>query len=98
MFTPVSGMINHPGRPGICRHNQIQSPMTDTDLETRIIELETRISHLDQAMTDMSMMVKRQWDRIDVLERRNHLLGEDMKRMNDFMQTAPEDDVPPPHY
>lgn len=72
--------------------------MSQSDLEARIIELETRISHLDMAMTDMSMMIKRQWDRIDVLERRNHLLSEDMKRMNSYMNTAPEDDVPPPHY
>ncbi|RCK48346.1 SlyX family protein [Thalassospira profundimaris] len=72
--------------------------MSQSDLEARIIELETRISHLDMAMNDMSMMIKRQWDRIDVLERRNHLLSEDMKRMNSYMNTAPEDDVPPPHY
>lgn len=70
----------------------------DTELQSRIDTLESHIAHLDQAMADMSEMIKRQWDRIDILERRNHLMSEDMKRMIDFMRTAPEDDAPPPHY
>jgi SlyX protein len=43
-------------------------------------------------------MIKSQWDRIDLLERQNKLMSADIKRMIDFLRTAPEDDAPPPHY
>jgi len=66
--------------------------------DTRINELEIHIAHLESAMHDMSDMIKSQWDRIDLLERRNKLMAEDIKRLVDFLRTSPEDDAPPPHY
>ncbi|MDP2698734.1 SlyX family protein [Thalassospira sp.] len=72
--------------------------MTQQDLETRLIDLETRLAHYDRTLSDMSDMIKSQWDRIDVLERRNYAMGEDIKRMGNYFQTAPEDEAPPPHY
>ncbi|MFC4235214.1 SlyX family protein [Thalassospira xianhensis] len=68
------------------------------DASNRIDELEIHIAHLESSMHDMSDMIKSQWDRIDLLERRNKLMAEDIKRLVDFLRTSPEDDAPPPHY
>ncbi|MBX2831325.1 MAG: SlyX family protein [Rhodospirillales bacterium] len=72
--------------------------MSQQDTEDRVTELETKIAHMETVVHDLSDMIKSQWDRIDVLERRNKLMSEDVKRMGDFMRTSPEDDAPPPHY
>ncbi|OSQ47490.1 SlyX family protein [Thalassospira alkalitolerans] len=68
------------------------------DPNSRIDDLESHIAHLETAINDMSDMIKSQWDRIDLLERRNKLVAEDMKRLVDFLRTSPDDDAPPPHY
>jgi len=72
--------------------------MSQQDTENRVTELETKIAHMETVVHDLSDMIKSQWDRIDILERRNKLMSEDVKRMGDYMRTSPEDDVPPPRY
>ncbi|KZB67832.1 MULTISPECIES: SlyX family protein [Thalassospira] len=72
--------------------------MHNDDTENRITELETQLAHMDSVVSDLSDMIKSQWDRIDLLERQNKLMSSDIKRMIDFLRTAPEDDAPPPHY
>ncbi|RCK29422.1 MULTISPECIES: SlyX family protein [Thalassospira] len=72
--------------------------MSHNDAESRITDLETKMAHMDTMINDLSDMIKSQWDRIDILERRNRLMSDDVKRMGDFMRTSSEDDVPPPHY
>jgi len=72
--------------------------MHNEDTETRITELETQLAHMDSVVSDLSDMIKSQWDRIDLLERQNKLMSADIKRRIDFLRTAPEDDAPPPHY
>lgn len=72
--------------------------MSQDENESRITELEIQLAHMETVMSDLSDMIKSQWDRIDVLERRNKLMSDDIKRMIDFLRTSPEDDAPPPHY
>ncbi|WP_033068814.1 SlyX family protein [Thalassospira australica] len=72
--------------------------MPNDDTENRITELETQIAYMETVVSDLSDMIKSQWDRIDVLERQNKLMSSDVKRMIDFLRTSPEDDAPPPHY
>ncbi|WP_430470802.1 SlyX family protein [Thalassospira lucentensis] len=72
--------------------------MSHNDAESRITDLETKMAHMDTMINDLSDMIKSQWDRIDILERRNRLMSDDVKRMGDLMRTSSEDDVPPPHY
>ncbi|MFV1850605.1 MAG: SlyX family protein [Thalassospira sp.] len=72
--------------------------MSQDENENRITELEIQLAHMETVMSDLSDMIKSQWDRIDVLERRNKLMSDDIKRMIDFLRTSPEDDAPPPHY
>lgn len=72
--------------------------MPNDDTENRITELETQIAYMETVVSDLSDMIKSQWDRIDILERQNKLMSSDVKRMIDFLRTSPEDDAPPPHY
>ena len=72
--------------------------MSQDENESRITELEIQLAHMETVMSDLSDMIKSQWDRIDLLERRNKLMSDDIKRMVDFLRTSPEDDAPPPHY
>lgn len=72
--------------------------MSNDEIETRVTELEIQLSHMETVVSDLSDMIKTQWDRIDLLERRNKLMSDDIKRMVDFLRTSPEDDAPPPHY
>jgi SlyX protein len=72
--------------------------MNHEETDSRITELEIQLAHMETIVTDLSDMIKSQWDRIDVLERQNKLMSTDIKRMIDFLRTAPEDDAPPPHY
>ncbi|WP_296992977.1 SlyX family protein [Thalassospira sp. UBA1131] len=72
--------------------------MSHEETNTRITELEIQLAHMETVVTDLSDMIKKQWDRIDLLERQNKLMSSDIKRMIDFLRTAPEDDAPPPHY
>lgn len=72
--------------------------MSHQDTENRITELEIQIAHMDTVLTDLSDMIKTQWDRIDMLERRNKMMSDDIKRMVDFLRASPEEDAPPPHY
>ncbi|WP_286790994.1 SlyX family protein [Thalassospira sp. UBA4513] len=72
--------------------------MSHEETDTRITELEIQLAHMETVVTDLSDMIKKQWNRIDLLERQNKLMSSDIKRMIDFLRTAPEDDAPPPHY
>ncbi|WP_235285090.1 SlyX family protein [Thalassospira sp. HJ] len=72
--------------------------MSHEEIDSRVTELETQLTHMETVVSDLSDMIKSQWDRIDMLERQNKLMTSDIKRMIDFLRTAPEDDAPPPHY
>ncbi|GEM_PF-611361 len=72
--------------------------MSHEEIDSRVTELEIQLAHMETVVSDLSDMIKSQWDRIDVLERHNKLMSSDIKRMIDFLRTAPEDDAPPPHY
>jgi SlyX protein len=73
-------------------------PDTDSDLERRVVELEVRFTHQDRALGELSDVVYRQQQVIDLLERR---LKHSEKRLGELGEPspprAPEDDVPP-HY
>lgn len=72
--------------------------MSHEETDNRVTELEIKLAHMETVVSDLSDMIKSQWDRIDLLERQNKLMSSDVKRMIDFLRTSPEDDAPPPHY
>lgn len=68
------------------------------DLESRIIELETKISYQDHTIHELNDVITRQQKQIDRLET-------DMKRIRDHLKgntgsqlARPDEEVPPPHY
>ena len=62
------------------------------DTEEKIMELEMALAHQDQAISDLSEMIKRQWDEIERLKR-------DLTRLEDTKaDIPPEEDRAPPHY
>jgi len=68
--------------------------MSDTD---RLIDLETRLTHLDDTLEALDRVVIAQQDRIERLERALERLHSDQQSLRDAL---PEniDNKPPPHY
>ncbi|WP_320823970.1 SlyX family protein [Reinekea sp.] len=68
--------------------------MTD---EQRIIELESRLTHLDDTVEQLNDIVSAQQRKLDRLER---LIQQSIEQQQDLKdQLAPElNDSPPPHY
>ena len=64
----------------------------------RTDQLEERISHLIRAVDDLSDVVARQSREIDTLTRRVQMLMQREAEREDMGLTAPEANVPPPHW
>lgn len=64
-----------------------------TDLEQRVIALESHLAHLEAANAEMSDVIARQWDEIDKLTRT-------VKGLHDRLQDIepPAEAHKPPHY
>lgn len=62
------------------------------DNEDRITELEMALAHQDQTISDLSDVLKRQWDEIERLR-------QEIARLDDAKaDRPPEEDQAPPHY
>lgn len=60
--------------------------------EDRVMELEMALAHQGQEISDLSEMIKRQWDEIERLNR-------DLQRLEAIKADRPPDeDQAPPHY
>ena len=70
-----------------------ESPMST--LETRIDELEMRIAHQDQTLSDLNDVITAQWKKIEMLERQLQRFGEELDALE--AGDAP-DHQKPPHY
>ena len=68
--------------------------MSDTD---RLIDLETRLTHLDDTLEALDQVVIAQQERIERLERALERVTSDQQSLRDAL---PEDidNKPPPHY
>ena len=68
--------------------------MTD---ETRIIELESRLTHMDDTVEQLNDVISAQQHQVDRVERLLKRLMDQQQDLKD--QFAPEvNDTPPPHY
>ena len=67
-----------------------------SETESRLNELEIRVTEQDQTIADLNEVVLKQWRKIDVLERRLAKLTEEMEALGEAKPNAPE--PPPPHY
>jgi len=69
----------------------------DEDLETRLIELESRLAHQERMAEELSSVMAEQGRLLDVLTAQLRQVTDRLLDMEDDRYRAP-DDKPPPHY
>lgn len=75
----------------------IMPPKEQNDLEYRLAELEELNTHQAQVIDDLSLMVSKQWDKIDKLETKVSALVARFLSLEESNGPAPEN-TKPPHY
>ncbi len=71
---------------------------TDNTTQERMIELELKLAHQQQAFDELNEMVTRQWKIIDRLERQLGNLTEQMAELEHAGKSAGGKEPLPPHY
>ncbi len=66
-------------------------------MESRLIELEAKLSFAEDLLDTLNTTVFRQQERIDLLERQIRLLHEQMQTLRPREEGDPRDEIPP-HY
>ena len=69
-----------------------------TDLEERLVDLETKLSMQSRTMDELSDTLRDQWDQIDKLERQVRKLNDRLLTTEGDLSTILPPDQPPPHY
>ena len=67
-------------------------------IDSRLIALETRLTHQERMAEDMSEVVAAQAQTIDMLTQQVKLLRDRLAEMAAGWSSSPQDDRPPPHY
>jgi len=67
-------------------------------MQTRLIELETKISYQDHIIGELNDVVIRQQRQIDQLEKSVKRLQSQLKQSDHSDIARPEEEAPPPHY
>jgi len=70
----------------------------DSSIEDRLVALESRLAFHEAMADDLSDILTRQQDTIDLLTRQLRLLQGRIKDMEQGWERSPQDDKPPPHY
>lgn len=66
--------------------------------ETRITELEVQLAHQTTMVDELSDMVAKQWDEIDLLKKQLNRMTGRLEQVEQTMPKSSGDDQPPPHY
>jgi len=72
--------------------------MEERWVESRLTELETKISYQDHLIGELNDVVVRQQQQIDQLEKQMIRLNDHMKQASGSGLARPDEEVPPPHY
>ncbi|MFE8073207.1 SlyX family protein [Marinobacteraceae bacterium S3BR75-40.1] len=72
--------------------------MTDSELENRMMELETRVAFQDDLVTTLNDRIAEQENDIRKLWEANRLLKQQINELQEGMDKSPQDEAPPPHY
>ncbi len=67
-------------------------------MESRLTELETKISYQDHLIGELNDVVIRQQQQIDQLEKAVLRVSEHLKQAGGSGLARPDEEVPPPHY
>lgn len=64
--------------------------------DDRLIEMEIKLSELEQMVVELNDVVTKQWAQVDRISIENKHLRQKISRLEHGLK--PSDDVPPPHY
>jgi SlyX protein len=67
-----------------------------TTTEQRIDELEMRVAHQDQTISELNDVITAQWKKLEMMERQLRRLGEELEAMDGG--EGPAANQKPPHY
>ena len=67
-------------------------------IEERLIALEIRLTHHERMVEEMSEIIARQAETIDLLSAQLRRLNGRLSEVAAGWQPSPQDDKPPPHY
>lgn len=70
----------------------------EENLETRLIELESRLAYQERLTEDLSTVMADQGRILDAMTLQLRRTGERLREMEDTRDRMPPDDKPPPHY
>jgi len=70
----------------------------DRTMETRLIELETKVSYQDHMIGELNEVVIRQQGQIDRLEKSMLRVHEQLKQSTEPALARADEEAPPPHY
>jgi SlyX protein len=65
-------------------------------LETRIDELEMRVTHQDKTIADLNDVITAQWKQLEVMERQLRRFAEELEALEGM--EGPAANQKPPHY
>ncbi|MBI5164143.1 MAG: SlyX family protein [Magnetospirillum sp.] len=69
-----------------------------SDIEQRLIAVETRLAHFEQMAEDLSAVMAAQAGTLDTLKAHLRLLRERVGELEAGPSGSPQDEKPPPHY
>jgi len=72
--------------------------MEERWIESRLTELETKVSYQDHLIGELNDVVVRQQQQIDQLEKQMMRFSEHLKQASDSGLARPDEEVPPRHY
>jgi len=72
--------------------------MEERLIESRLTELETKISYQDYLINELNDVVVRQQQQIDQLEKQMIRFSDHLKQVSGSGLARPDEEVPPPHY
>ena len=67
-------------------------------MEERLTEIEIRLTHFEHTIDELSDVIARQDQTMDLMAQQIRRLQERLREMASGWQPSPQDEKPPPHY
>ncbi|MGO1117072.1 SlyX family protein [Rhodovibrionaceae bacterium A322] len=77
---------------------QADQPAPSGDMESRVMELESRLAHQENMLDDLNGIVVSQQREIDDLTRKLEMMISRVREVEQGGSALPANDGPPPHY
>ncbi len=84
--------------PDMPKQDMPKLDMKTKDVESRLIDLETRAAHYERMADDLSEVIAKQSEMLTMLTARIKRLSERLGEVETGWGPSPQDQKPPPHY